>query len=103
MYFGMGGVGKICGAPFPLPYGGMANAAPIPGDGTLWPQKHKNPREAHGPDLAVVPGLRNKLRGVVLGGDLADRIWLAVVSNSRWALRWSRWARDLADRIWSLF
>jgi hypothetical protein len=50
--------------------------------------------------FAVVPGLRNKLRGVVLGGDLADRIWLAVVSNSRWALRWSRWARDLADLIW---
>ena len=24
----------------------------------------------------VVPGLRNKLRGVVLGGDLADWIWL---------------------------
>uniref|UniRef100_A0A2N9GDP9 Uncharacterized protein n=1 Tax=Fagus sylvatica TaxID=28930 RepID=A0A2N9GDP9_FAGSY len=50
--------------------------------------------------FAVVPGLRNKLREVVLGGDLADRIWLAVVSNSRWALRWSRWARDLADLIW---
>uniref|UniRef100_A0A2N9IZR3 Uncharacterized protein n=1 Tax=Fagus sylvatica TaxID=28930 RepID=A0A2N9IZR3_FAGSY len=46
---------------------------------------------------------RNKLRGVVLGGDLVDWIWLVVVSNSRWALRWSRWARNLADRIWSLF